>query len=63
MEDITRKCDICGERRPDAEIEVHKVDLSDKYKVPVFRNVKYCADSAKCLEAALLWDERERERR
>lgn len=48
-------CHVCGERRPDAAISVHKIDRSVEHGLPVgcyVVNVRYCNDRPACLEGA-----------
>ena len=54
---LTWKCDICHEERPDAFISVFKVDITPKNLPPgtVTRNVKYCSDDPACRNGAENW--------
>ena len=54
----TWTCDICHHERPDAQISVHKVDLTPADLLPrgqVIRNVKFCNDNPACKEGAENW--------
>ena len=57
---LTWKCDICHEERPDAFISVFKVDITPKNLPPgtVTRNVKYCSDDPACRNGAENWREK-----
>lgn len=55
MEDMTWKCHVCGERRPDAAISVHTVDQSAKHDLPagtITVNVRHCNDREACVTGA-----------
>jgi hypothetical protein len=60
MENLTWRCDICHETRPDAQISVHKVDIGPPRFPPgiATRNVKYCNDRPACKEGAENWKEK-----
>lgn len=48
-------CHVCGDRRPDHLISVHKTDRSDEWKLPpgtLTENVRYCSDRPECAEGA-----------
>lgn len=59
LSDLTWRCDICREMRPDAAISVHKVDLTPDGLPPgtMVRNVKYCNDRPSCKQRAENWKE------
>ena len=52
MEDLTWRCDVCGEERPDAMIGVAKregkIAISGGLQIPVQTNTKYCLDRLSC---------------
>lgn len=53
--DMTWKCHVCGDERPDDKISVHKV--KDMFgipgmMVPVEANVRHCNDRSKCCDGA-----------
>lgn len=60
-ENLTWRCDICRQERPDAQISVWKVDITrpDSRCPPwtITRNVKYCNDNPACREGAENWKE------
>lgn len=52
---ITWHCEICGRKREDTFISVHKIDISERHGYPpktIVRNIKYCNDDAYCVMAA-----------
>lgn len=54
--ELTWTCHACGEVRPDRAISVHKVDISEGYKLParsMTMNFLYCNDRSACHEKAL----------
>lgn len=53
MEDLTWKCEICGEERPDAKISVLTYKLKALEPVDAQRNVKYCNDKESCYLGAV----------
>lgn len=57
--DLTWKCDICHEERPDAQISVRPVDIGSPKLPPgvATRNVKYCNDRPACQAGAEHWKE------
>jgi hypothetical protein len=58
----TWRCDICRQVRPDAQISVHKVDITPEKFPPgsMIRNVKYCNDKPACKQGAENWKEKNR---
>ncbi len=51
MNDLTWTCHVCRDRRPDAAISVHKIDLSAEAGLPAGAftvNVRYCNDRPAC---------------
>lgn len=53
--DLTWKCHVCGDERPDAVIGVHtESELLGGcgLSIPVRANVRYCKDRLKCCERA-----------
>ena len=55
MNELTWKCHICGDERPDNMISVHTTDLSEERGLPagtMKQNVRYCNDNAECTEKA-----------
>jgi hypothetical protein len=58
MADLTWRCDICRQVRPDAAISVRKIDIgpADSPGI-VIRNVKYCNDNPTCAAGAANWIE------
>lgn len=53
--ELTWRCDICREERPDDKISVHKVDLYPDRPGVAIRNVKYCNDRSACQAGAINW--------
>ena len=54
--ELTWKCHVCGEERPDAFISVRTKDMSEEYGLPIGtfkQNVRYCNDRPKCLQKSL----------
>jgi len=52
---MTWKCHICGQERPDAQISVLKRDTSAYMDMPpgtIVQNIRYCNDNPKCIEGA-----------
>ncbi len=50
---FTWRCDICKERRPDALIVVHSIDISTLHGSPpgsTLANVKVCKDRPECFD-------------
>jgi len=48
-------CHICGEKRPDSQISVHKRDISLEWGLPVGtiqETVRYCNDRHKCVDGS-----------
>lgn len=53
LEDLTWRCDICGDERRDPLISVHKVDLGPPNLPGIVKlNVKFCNDRVACRRAA-----------
>ena len=55
MAELTWKCHICGDIRPDDRISVRTTDISAKSGLPpgtMQQNVRYCNDREKCIEGA-----------
>ena len=53
--ELTWSCHVCGRERPDAQIDVHKTDLSAEYGLPpgtMEQNVRYCTDDPDCRRKA-----------
>ena len=54
--ELTWKCHVCGEVRPDVFISVCAKDMSKEYGLPTGtfkQNVRYCNDNAECAQKAL----------
>lgn len=55
LSDLTWKCHVCGDDRPDDKISVHseteKIGIPGM-EVPVTANVRFCNDRSKCCEGA-----------
>ena len=45
------KCNVCGEKRPDAQIAVHKMVVNFG-GTPGTVNIKYCRDRIECVKGA-----------
>jgi hypothetical protein len=58
----TWRCDICRQVRPDAQIGVHRVDITPDGFPPgtMIRNVKFCNDNPVCIVGAEHWKENHR---
>ena len=58
--DLTWKCDICHQERPDPAISVYKVDITPAGfpRGMATRNVKYCNDNPACKQGAENWKEK-----
>jgi len=52
MEELTWTCHICGKRRPDAKISVHKRPLVIGGQKMGEQNIRYCNDDSKCYKEA-----------
>ena len=54
MNNLSWKCHVCGEDRPDAQISVFKRDVGVDGGMPAgtMMNVRYCNDNPKCVEGA-----------
>ena len=55
MGELTWKCHVCGEERPDRFISVFKTDISKQHGLPegtMIQNVRYCNDRINCIEKA-----------
>ena len=55
MDNLTWKCHICGDTRPDDKISVCTTDTSKKYNLPegtMQQNVRYCNDRQDCIDKA-----------
>jgi len=51
MNDLTWKCHICGETRPDDKISV--LSKTDKASGPIIgMNIRYCNDRQSCIDGA-----------
>lgn len=48
----TWTCHVCGDRRPDAKISVHKKQKELAPGIPVDTNIRYCNDRATCIQGA-----------
>lgn len=56
MDELTWRCEACGEIRPDAKISVHKTDIGEACGIEkglAYRNVNYCNDRSRCLAEAI----------
>lgn len=55
---LSWRCDICGDVRPDALIGVRAVDIGPVDRPGmVVRNVKFCSDRIECWRGAENWNE------
>jgi hypothetical protein len=55
FENLTWKCNVCGDERPDAQISVFVHDLSAENHLPAGTfcyNLRFCNDRADCIEKA-----------
>ena len=52
MKELTWKCHICGEERPDAQISVFSKPIVINGMSCGEQNIRYCNDKAKCFEGA-----------
>jgi hypothetical protein len=52
MSQLTWKCHICGEERPDDKISVWKTPLVIGGRQVGTQNVRYCNDNPDCFEKA-----------
>lgn len=55
FENVTWRCHICGDERPDDKISVFQHDISEEHNLPagtVQENVRYCNDRDSCRNAA-----------
>lgn len=50
FENLTWKCHICGENRPDARISVRSTPLMINGRELGQQNVRYCNDKQSCIE-------------
>lgn len=48
----TWTCHVCGDRRPDERISVHKSEREFVWGTTVTENVRYCNDRPACREGA-----------
>lgn len=58
LENITWKCQICGEIRPDDMIGVVTTDISEEngMRLGMMKmNTKYCKDKKECVESAKIY--------
>jgi hypothetical protein len=54
--DVTWKCHICGEERPDAALSVRSRQQLLGGTIPMEVNVRYCNDNPACIEASYTHD-------
>jgi len=55
MNDLTWTCHICGQERPDDKISVLTKKLIMNGGVIADENIRYCNDSAACIEGATVF--------
>lgn len=51
FDDLTWKCHVCGDERPDAAISICKVPF-EIAGIPSTQNIRYCNDRADCSSKA-----------
>lgn len=52
MSDLTWKCHVCGDERPDRLISVYSTKRTMPSGVELTENVRYCNDRPACVEGA-----------
>jgi hypothetical protein len=61
MRDWWFTCDVCGRKRREQDIGVHKIDIGQQLGIVeagiYTRNVKYCLDHQDCFTGAKNWNE------
>ncbi len=56
MIELTWMCMVCKEKRPDAQISVHKKPLVIEGMDMGHQNIRYCNDRPACFEGAKEYD-------